>query len=538
MQTVSQAWKDAHKKTLLNESYVEVSLDIADPDALVDAQSSDNGSIYISDTAEVVNTVDAPTIPYGTLEQNMWVLDGTRRIIPTSNYTDGGYVGDVLSNEEGRFMDKIPTITIEFSMVHTQPIPGLIITWGDAYNEYAEHFVVTAYNGNTVVAKKEVVDNDSVMSVLTWDISNYNRVTIQIFKWCLPNHRARVNEIFMGWHSVYSKTELLSYSHEQVVDPISTSLPKMEIKFSVDNRDGAYNPYNLQGLAKYLTERQEVKARYGLKLDNGRVEWIDGGTFYLSEWYAKQNGIGADFVARDLLEFMTAPYNDNVTSIVERDLYTLAENVLKAAGLPKNANGTDRWVIDESLKSIKTKAPLPNDTIANCLQMIANMGQCVLYPDRNGMLHIKPIGNESSDYAINSFNSYSKSEITLSKPIKQVVVKIYNYSIGDKGVESTTTEKITEIGDTGETITVDNPLVTGTSTDPTGETRATALGGWIGNYLKNRMTLKSSVRADVRLDALDIVSSENDYSTNTMRVTNVKFDFNGAFRGTSEGRVI
>ena len=52
------------------------------------------------------------------------------------------------------------------------------------------------------------------------------------------------------------------------------------------------------------------------------------------------------------------------------------------------------------------------------------------------------------------------------------------------------------------------------------------------------MTLKSSVRADVRLDALDIVSSENDYSTNTMRVTNVKFDFNGAFRGTSEGRVI
>lgn len=531
MQTVSQAWKDAHKKTILNESYVEVSLDIADPDALVDAQSSDNGSVYISDTEEVVSAVDSPTIPYGTLEQNMWLLDGTRKVIPTSDYAGGGFVGDVLGDDEGRFVDKVPTITIQFSTVHTQLIPGLIITWGDAYNEYPEHFVVTAYNGNTVVAKREVLDNELVTSVLAWDISNYDRITIEILKWCLPNHRARVNEIFLGWHSLYTKTELLSYSHAQSVDPISTSLPKMEIKFSVDNRDGAYNPYNSQGLAKYLTERQEVKARYGLKLDNGKIEWIDGGTFYLSEWYAKQNGIGADFVARDLLEFMSVLYTDNVTSIAERDLYTLAVNLLNTAGLPKNSDGTDKWVIDESLKSIKTKAPLPNDTIANCLQLIANMGKCVLYPDRKGTLHIEPIDNKHTDYAINSFNSYSKSEITLSKPIKQVVVKVYNYSIGEKGIESTVTEKITEIGDTGETITIDNPLVTG-------DTRAGLLGEWIGNYLKNRMTLKSSVRADVRLDALDIVSSENDYNTNTMRTTNVTFDFNGAFHGTTEGRVI
>ena len=534
MQTVSQAWKDAHKKTILNESYVEVSLDIADPDALVDATSSDNGSVYISDTQEVVSTADKPTISFGTLEQNIWLLDGTRQPIPEYSQgknIDGGYVGDVLSDEEGRFMDKIPTITINFTEIHTQPIPGLIITWGDAYDEYAEHFVVTAYNGNTVVAKKEVFDNDSVMSVLTWDISNYNKIIIQIFSWCLPNHRARVNEIFMGWHSLYSKTELLSYSHEQVVDPISTSLPKMEIKFSIDNRDGTYNPYNLQGLAKYLTERQEVKARYGLKLDNGRIEWIDGGTFYLSEWYAKQNGISADFVARDLLEFMSAPYNDKVTEIKERTLYDLADTLLKAANLSVNSNGSVRWVIDDSLKSIKTKAPLPYDTIANNLQMIANMGRCVLYPDRKGRLHITPITTQNTDYKISSFNSFSKSEMTLSKPIKEVVVKVYDYTIGEKGAESTITERTTKIGDTGETITVDNPLVTGDSL-------ADTLGEWIGNYLKNRMTLKSSMRADVRLDALDIVSNENEYNTNTVRTTNVNFEFNGSFRGTSEGRVI
>lgn len=531
MQAVSKAWENVHKQTLLNESYVEVSLDIADPDSLADATAVDNGSVYISNTPEVVDEVDTPVVPYGTLEQNIWLLNSSRRSIPESDYLSGGYVGDVLSNEECIFDTKVPTATIYFRNVHTQIIPGVTIFWGTAYNEYAAHFIVTAYNGNTVVAKKEIIDNQSVTSVVEMDISNYDRITIHILSWCLPNRRARIDEIFVGIRKVYSKTDLISYSHKQSVDPISTSLPKMEIRFSIDNSDNSYNPYNLNGLAKYLTERQEVKTRYGLKLNDDTVEWIKGGSFYLSEWYAKQNGIGADFVARDLLEFMSALYTDDITEISERSLYDLAVQVFEAANLPKNDDGTDKWVIDESLKKITTSAPLPNDTLANCLQLIANAGCCVLYPDRDGVFHIEPISTASTDYSINKFNSYSKSEITFSKPIKEVAVKKFTYAFGDKDIESSTAEVVSKIGDTGETITVENPLVTS-------DARAKTVGEWIGNYLKNRMTLKSTVRADVRLDALDIVANENDYGTNQVCMTDVEFVFNGAFRGTGEGRVI
>ena len=531
MQTVSESWKNAHKQTLLNESYVEVSLDIADPDSIVDATATDNGAVYISDITEVVSEVDTPIVPYGTLEQNSWLLNGTRKSIPESDYKDGGYVGDVLSNEECVFNTKIPVITISFSRVHTKLIPGITITWGTAYNEFAEQFIVTAYNGDTVVARKEILDNKAVTSIVAMDIINYDRITIHVLSWCLPNHRVRVDEIFVGWNKVYSKVDLLSYSHKQTVDPLSTSLPKMEIKFSIDNSDGSYNPYNLAGLAKYLTERQEVKARYGLKVNSDTIEWIKGGSFYLSEWYAKQNGISADFVARDLLEFMSEEYKDDVTEITERSLYDLAIQLLEKAGLPLNSDGTVKWVIDDSLKSIYTTAPLPNDTIANCLQVIANMACCVIYPDRNGTLRIEPINNEPSDYEITAFNSYSKSEITLSKSIKQIVIKVYQYTIGEKGIESSTTDVSLTVGEVGETITVDNPLITN------GE-RAVVLAEWMSNYLKNRMTLRSSGRADVRLDALDIVSNENEYNTNNVRMTDVEFTFNGAFRGSGEGRVI
>ena len=530
MQTVSNNWKNAHKQTLLNESYVEVSLDIADPDAIADASAHDNGAVYISDTTDVVSEVDRNIVPYCTLEQNLWLLDGGRKAIPESDIDTGGYVGDVLSNDVCIFSDKVPTLTLAFSKTFTNLVPGITITWGTTYNEFADSFVVTAYNGNTVIAEKEVIGNRSVKSLVMMDIVDYNRISISIKKWCLPYHRARVEEVFVGMSKVYAKADLFDYTHTQSVDPISTSLPKAEIKFSIDNVSGEYNPYNEDGLAKYLMARQEVKARYGLKMNDGSIEWLKGGTFYLSEWYAKQNGMSAEFTARDLLEFMSSTYEDN-HDLSPRTLYDLAERVLLVAGLPLNSDGTVKWILDDSLKSITTTAPLPRDTLANCLQIIANAGECVLYPDRNGLLHIEPLKFDVTDYKINSFNSYSKSEITISKSIKQVNMKVYQYTMGDKGVESATTEVNLNVGIVGETITIDNPLIVDSN-------RAYSLARWVGTHLGHRLTLDSSWRADVRLDALDIVTSENRYSDNRVRMTNIQYKYNGAFRGTGEGKVI
>ena len=535
MQTVSENWKNVHKQTLLNESFVEVSLNIADPDALADVTSQDNGAVYISDTSLVVSEVDKSVMPYCTLEQNLWLLDGTRKAIPETAEGGNGYIGDVLSDDQCIFSSKIPVITLNFPQVYNTVIPGITIAWSPIYGEFPDTFIVTAYNGNNIVAQKEVSGNREVRSVVTMDISGYDRIVIMITKWCLPYHRARVEDIFVGMNKVYSKTDLFGFSHSQSVDPISTSLPKNEINFSLDNTNGEYDPYNNAGMAKYLTARQEVKTRYGLKQNDGSVEWINGGTFYLSEWYAKQNGLTAEFTARDLLEFMSAIYKDSNIFGYSHTLYSLAEQVLRAANLPLNDDGSVKWVIDESLKSISTTAPLPEDTIANCLQLIANAGGCVLYQDRAGILRMTPWMPWATDYKIDSFNSYSKSEITLSKPIKQVVVKVYTYYASEDSPllvgGSITTEVIVPIGTTGETVVVDNPLIVD-------EDRATAIGAWVGNYLSHRMTLDSSWRVDVRLDTLDLVRNENDHKANIVCMTDVEFKFNGAFRGTGKGRVM
>ena len=595
MQSTTQSWKDAHQRTILREAYVEVSLGITDPDAVADASSQDNGSAYLSKTSNVLSEVDKDVMPYSTLEQNLWILNGSRKILPTTDYNDCGYIGDILSNTNCEFSEKIPTITINFTQVHSNVIPAVTITWGKIYGEFAKDFIVTAYNGDAVVARKEVVNNNSAHTVVMVDIKEYDRITISVLRWCLPNRRARVEKIYIGMNKIYTKSDLMDYSHTQTADPLSTSLPKAEITFSVDNSTDIYNPHNKDGLYKYLIERQEVKTRYGQKVDNHVVEWIKGGTFYLSEWNIPQNDIKASFTARDLLEYMSSTFYEGVYSKEGNSLYNLAVQLFERADLPSNNDGTLKWKIDESLKNIYTNAPLPVDTIANNLQLVANAGGCIFYQDREGILNIRPIDTTPSEYAISLKNSYSLPEIEVSKPIKQVNVSVYQYfeetestelckvdleivgtsevwltysnmgtdviatvengtldsteyytnackliitgngtvniSVNGKTLNEVKTE-VTAINNViGETITLDNPLITS-------QDRASIIGEWMRAYLDNRMTITASWRPDTSLDVLDIIRVDNNYTSDNVVMTEVSYNFDGAFSGSGEGRVI
>ena len=685
MQTVSREWKDNQKGVLVSESFVELSLKLTDPDAYEDASAEHNGSAYFSDDADyVVSEVDKNVDPHATLEKNLWVLDGSREILPASDYGENGYIGDVICGASRTF-SKNPIISVNFSKVFTDLITGVSIVWSNVFGEYATDFIVTAYNDNQVVATETVTGNTEVSLTVYVDIVNYNKITIEVLKWSIPHRRARITAIQIGTELVYTKNDIMSYSHSQDVDLISASLPKSEISFSIDNVDNSFNPNNNESLAKYLMERQEVKVKYGYKLDDN-VEWIDCGTFYISEWDAPQNGLQANFTARDLLEFMTGTYYKGVFGT--SSLYDLAVDVLRDANLPLDEDGVVKWVIDESLKNIYTTAPLPIDTHANCLQLIANAGSCAIWQDRKGILHIErivpntqsntetypfkntyevyiPIGenaryeisctteidafdvygadengkrkyletlhvgfrkdtsldlttysekiveicvglpdyatgsvtvtNTSPNYGITLFNSYSPSEITLSKPLKQVDVMCYSYSIDTTnnelykdtvtingtidvivnysntaqlvsatvsggtlnsatyyanacvlnitatgsvtitvtGFTMTSSSSIVTVdsGTSGETITIDNPLITSRE-------RAKLVGEWVEGYMRNRKILSSQWRADPRLDALDVVVNENEYNANNVIMTSVGYTYNGVFKGSGEGRVI
>lgn len=510
MQPVSQAWKTAHEQRLVPESYVEIVLNVGDPDAQADAKSASNGEEYFSDSSSLVEESEKNPIQYATLEKNIWVLDGTSIVVPDHPpYGENGYISEYLSGQDGSF-EVHPKITISFSKVFNSLIPGLTITFGTAYGEYATSFKVTAYNGAEVVSEMTVA-NKEVAAVVYQDINGYDRIEIEILTWSLPYRRARIESIIVGIKKTYSKKELMSYSHSMSASPLSSELPEAEIEFEITNLNGEYNPDNPKGAEKYLMERQEIAARYGYEL-NGTIEWIKAGTFFMSEWDTPQNGITATFTARDSIEFMS----DSYTGPSSGSLYSIAEAAFLQANLPKTSTGGNRWIISASLESINA----PDDvdlsvyTIAETLQLVANASCCVFYQDREGILHIEPLSEETTDYEINRFNSYENSEISLTKQLK--------------GVDVNNGAAVLEVGTVGETQKVDNPLI---SSD-----RATQVATWVAEYLKNRRTLSGNFRADPRLDVLDRVTNINQFATSTVLVTEVKYTYNGAFRGSYEGR--
>ncbi len=400
-------------------------------------------------------------------------------------------------------------LTLEFTKSFSELIPGITITWSPTYNEWATQVRVTAYHGERILFLK-TVENELPVSVIEGDISGYDRIKIEILSWCKPYHRARVEGIFIGVEKVYGKAEIMDYSAGMEVDPLSATLPKSEITFSISNLDGEYNPDNPQGTEKYLMERQAVTVEYGYKL-GGAIEWIPGGTYYLSQWNTPQNGITASFTARDALEFLSDPYTGPNTGT----LLEIIEAGFTQADLPVMQDGSPRWTADSSLGEVQVaETDLSRLTIAQVLQYAANAGCCVFYQDRAGKVHIEPLKAMMTDYSVDRFNSYSNSEISLSKPLKSVNINNGKF--------------VLTVGRTGESQPLSNPLIS--------DAQAPAVAVWVAEYLQNRRTLTGSFRADPRLDPLDLIKNENQFSESTVLVTEAKFTYNGAFRGSYTGR--
>ena len=513
MVTVSEAWKQAHTQRLLPETFIEISYAVTEPGLQQEASASANMEQSYSKASTIISTTTMNREKYSSLEWNFWGLDGS------FSYFDGqpdnpGYVSRDLSGENAAF-SALPTIEISFPKLHTVPIPGITITWSENFSEWASSFRIAAYNGSKLVAERTVEGNTSPLSQIWIDLQGYDRLLIEVLKWSHPRHRARVTRVYFGIRSIYTKDDLLGYTHTQSVDLLSAALPKNEIVFRLRNEDSRWNPENPSGAERYLLERQEVNVKYGMTVGD-TTEWIEGGHFWLSGWSTPANGIEASFTARDVIEFM----NEKYTGPTSGTLYNIATAAFKQANLPTADTGIARYYVDNILSQYSTTIEGEN-TIAEVLQKVAHMACCVLYQDRNGTMRIEPRSTVKTDYEISQDISYTHPEFEISKPLKAVEV-----SYGTEGRYTFSANS------TGEVQTVNNDFIR-TLADAQRVANATS------ELLKGRKTISGEYRADPRLDATDIVTVQSKFATNTVVISEIEYSTSGGgFHGKFTGRLV
>lgn len=510
---VSDGWKNAHKQLLLPETFIEISYSVTEPGLQQEALATATMEENYSAAESLTDTLTVDRDKYSTLEWNFWGLDGSFA------YFDGqpdspGYVSNVLSGEDAKFT-ALPTIHITFLNKHTELIPGVTITWSETFSEWAARFRVAAYYGDSLVAEKIVEDNAAPISQVWVDLEGYNRIEIEVLEWSHPQHRARVAQVYLGIQAIYTKDDLLGYTHTQSVDLLSAALPKNEITFRLRNEDSRWNPENPSGAERYLMERQEVKVKYGMRLGEA-TEWIEGGHFWVSGWATPANGIEATFTARDAIEFMGEKY----TGPISGTLYAIATSAFQQADLPMSDTGIARYWVDGRLGQYSTTIEGEN-TIAEVLQKVAHMACCVLFQDRDGIMRLEPRGELLTDYEITQALSYSHPEFEITKPLKAVEV---GYGEGHSLTVAA--------GTVGEVQTVNNDFI---QTEDDARRVATATA----ELLKGRKTISGEYRADPRLDALDIVTVESKFATNTVVISEIEYSTTGGgLYGKFTGRLV
>lgn len=507
MIAVSNDWKNVQQRFLLPETYIEIDCAITEVGLQEQAVANGTDEAFFSN-AKTVSGDNVGYEKYATNELNLWSLDGSVVIAPSSG-ANAGYVSNIESTG---------SVTLSFDDVRTTAVPGLVITWSDVFDEYPSVFTITAKNGSTVVSELTVTDNSSVISSVSMNLENYDSITVTVQAWNLPNRRARIEKIIVGHVFMFTKSDLLSFAHEQSGDLLSGTIPKYSIEFTLDNSDGRWNPTNPIGLERYLSERQKLTVRYGMDV-NGTIEWIKAGTFYLSEWDTPSNGLEARFVARDVFEFFMATDNTKLPNMSSTQYGTLANIVTWATNtqLPDGAS----VVMDSSLSKSKGRQYGADGTYAEMVQKCAHASCCIIRYDRNGTLHIEPLNKTLTEYRITQALSYSHPEVKLAKPLKQVVV---DYG----GTEPYSLNVATS----GETQTMVNDYIY------TAEA-ATAVASWVKDILTSRKTISGEFRADPRLDLYDIVTVESKYGVLTpVVITSIRYEFTGSFHGRYTGRVL
>lgn len=513
MVEVSDKWKEKFNETLVPESFVEITCGITEPGINKKATIVTSSAAPFSTFRNIALSDNASISRYSTGEPNLTVLDGSCDIVPSSPpYGTTGFLSAEIFDDSNH-----PVIRLELPSENKSSVPGVSICWSTVFGEYATDFSVSAYLGTSKLKTVTVNGNKSVRSDVEAELSGFDAVEIEVLKWCLPDRRVRIEQVKIGRYLVFDKTKILSYSHSSARDPISGQLSQESISFSLDNSDRTWDSVNPQGIYKYIYERQPVTVRYGMDVD-GKTEWVSGGMFFLSEWSVPANSIEASFQARDAFLYLSSTtYTGRKYGTLYEMCYDALEQ-LEADGITAE--------ISEELKDYSTDITSDGSTYHNSdiLQLAANAAGMALYQTRDGVIKINRVyGSDASSPVLDIpvLNNYSWPEITFAQNMLNVVTTAgdvtyaYPESPSGKGVSQT----------------LSNVMLTKDILSKSRNALTESYG-----VLSNRRKASLTYRASPTVDALDMVKIHHQFNYDAVLLaTNVKYTFNGCFKGTVEG---
>lgn len=301
MQQVSQKWKNAQKELLLPEQNIEISYYDTDPDV--------------------------------------------------EGYTDTTYETSALGN------------------ISVNPEGGYNIYFDGGINLFEKEIALEFYNADGFYSVGGAIqlydENDN--NIFSADILTGNNTFSYLFEFNETVYRIQIfannfedflllTAVNIQKKYILDKENIMSASFSQSGDLLSFSLPENAFTFTLDNSDETYNPENPDNKLSKFDNKQLIDVNITQNYADGSSETIAGGEYFIDSWDIPQNGINADFSARDGITFMNHPAKfTQQTSLIDGKYKPFSELVLNGSyGIKTNYrlyNGNseyDNFVIELS----------------------------------------------------------------------------------------------------------------------------------------------------------------------------------------------
>lgn len=395
MQKVSKAYKESMKSSLRERAYIMISFGLVNQEVQAKA-TVDNGSYaYYSNKDNIFGEHIDDTV-YATLEEEFTKVDGSMFFLPRTTeggrYYDTGIVSDKLVSEARcEVIISLNTIATDFK--------GLTINFGE---NYPVDFDIVGSTGQTIEFRGNTKSKWSTKEVL----ENTTYIKLVFYKMKNPQSRLRIYSIMFGYGLVYYNDSVMSSALDSYVSPIGADVPQFDFSVTLKNYDHYFNVDNPNSAINYLETGQEMDIMYGYQTPGSdTIEWIQGNHLWCSEWESDDNT--TTIRCQDIFRNMDGEYVKGLYSAAGKSYYTLAEEILKDAGISE-------YYIDPRLKKLYSNNPIPRVKYKEALQIIANACRCVLTQSRDGKVQIKSNFMPSASIATNGEETYSNAANVLT----------------------------------------------------------------------------------------------------------------------------
>ena len=402
MLQVTSAYKEEMKKPLRGHTLMRVNIGVINQEAQGSARVSSE-TAYFSNLEKPLNNYVVDAL-YATTEENYSSVDGRMYFLPREK-SDCVLNQGIVSKEIKGIIDFIFPVPVD--------LRGVTIDFGKTYPE--EFTIVTDQS------LKDVTGNNKSKYVCDEVFKGTTTLSIIPNKMINGRGRLHIHEINMGIGIYFNERNILSASKKEHISPIMEALPTIDFRLSVNNKDRAYDIENEKSTVNFLELGQKVQAFMGQEIED-RIEWLQAGTLKLKEWSADDDKMS--FTAIDFLSGLTGKYRKGKFYPQGISIYDLCLDVLTDAGVD-----TREFYIDEYLKAVKIKNPIPVVSHREALQLLSNAGRCLLYQDEKGKIVIRSsfVPRMTSTVAREPYFS-NGTRILENLPIKEYSLTNGNYT--------------------------------------------------------------------------------------------------------------